>query len=539
MTTKTQHLIHHHKLWRLLEIIPGTIAWTAIIAPLILSIYKPNLVASFIIIYTVIWLFRSIKLSINLYKSFKISKKALKTDWLQLINLNDYPEKINIKLKQAKKLKSKEKYNELLNLKNTIKKLKDLKQWKKSKEIYHTIIFVTYKEPYQVIEESIKSYANSNYNTKKIILVIGGEESDKENFIKITNKIQKNFKHKFKKIIITIHPKNIPGEIKGKSANATYTAKQFKKYADKEKIPYENIIISNFDADTVVHKNYFAELTFKYLTTEDRTIKAFQPTHLFHNNIWNVPIMNRIVAQSCSYWRMAESMEKDKYKSFSSRSISFKAVVEVDYWDPAIIPEDSRQYWTAYLIYNGKHKVIPIFTPVYMDAVLSETYIKTFKSQYNQLKRWAWGVSDFPFIAINLWHSKNFSITHKIYKTYEFLENSFFWATGPILITFMGFIPGIINPNFNTTVLAYNVPKIMSNTLTISSIGIIVCAIISLNIVPRTSKQNIIKRTSLALQWLLVPIVSIFLSAIPALDAQTKLLLGKRMEYKVTEKARK
>lgn len=536
---KADELIRKHKLWRLLEIIPGLITWAALSLPVILSYYTPNLVASFIIIYTIIWLFRSVKLSVNLYRSFRFTKEALKTDWQKMISFNDYPEKIDYELKRIDKEYEPKKYFQLFHARKQIQHLKKIGEWKKSKDILHAIIFVTYKEPYELIRESIKSYTKSKYPSSKIIIVLGGEESDKENFRSIAIKIEKEFGEHFHTFIVTIHPANLPGEIKGKSANATWAAKELKKYIDLKKVPYENVIVSNFDADTVTHPYYFSELTYKYLTTEQRTEKGYQPTHMFHNNIWDVPIMIRMVALSCTYCRMAESMEKDNYKSFSSRSLSFKTVLDVNYWDPAVIPEDSRQFWTAYTIYDGRHSLIPIYSPVYMDAVLSDTYVKTFKSQYSQLQRWAWGVCDFPFVTLNLWYHPKIKFTQKIYRIAEFLKNSFFWATGPLLLTFTGFLPGFVNPAFRDTVLAYNLPKVMSDILTLTSVGIIICTIVSLSLIPYNSKKPLWGQISLCLQWLFIPVVSILLSAIPALDAQTRLMLGNYLEYKVTPKARK
>ncbi|MCC7197814.1 hypothetical protein IT413_06525 [Candidatus Peregrinibacteria bacterium] len=537
--TKPEHLIRKHRLWRILEIIPGTLSWSSFLVIIAFSMIAPELVASFVIVYTLVWLFRSVKLSINLYSCFKLTQKALKTDWNRMIAFNDCPEKIDYELKKIDQEEEPKKYFELLYLRKQVQHLQTTNQWKKSKDIVHAIIFVTYKESYELIRESIKSYISSSYPSKKMIMVFAGEESDKENFLKISAKIQKEFGDKFMYFMNTIHPKNIPGEIKGKSANATWAAKELQKYLDKHQIAYDNVMVSNFDADTVTHKFYFSELTFKYLTTDTRIEKGYQPTPMFHNNIWDVPMMVRMVALACTYWRMAESMEKDKYKSFSSRSLSFQTTVDVNYWDPSVIPEDSRQFWTAYAVYDGRHRLVPIYSPLYMDAVLSETYSKTFKSQYSQLRRWAWGVCDFPFVALNLWYHPNIKFKEKIYRIYEFLKNSFFWATGPILITFSGFVPGFINPHFRDTVLAYNLPRIMSDILTLASSGIIMCAIISLIIVPPEKSKNWLARLGLCLQWLLVPIVSICLSSIPALDAQTRLMFGKYLEYKVTEKARK
>src|SRR5690606_16758061 len=114
----------------------------------------------------------------------------------------------------------------LLNLKSKVQKLQTIGQWKKSKNMYHAIICVTYKESYELLHESLKSYAFSNYPSNRIIMVLAGEENDKENFIKIAKKLEQEFAHHFKHFITTIHPNNIPGEARGKSANATYAAKE-------------------------------------------------------------------------------------------------------------------------------------------------------------------------------------------------------------------------------------------------------------------------------------------------------------------------
>ena len=37
--------------------------------------------------------------------------------------------------------------------------------------------------------------------------------------------------------------------------------------------------------------------------------------------------------------------------------------------------------------------------PIYQDAVLSSTYVKTLKAQFIQLRRWAYGASDVPYVA--------------------------------------------------------------------------------------------------------------------------------------------
>jgi hypothetical protein len=49
-------------------------------------------------------------------------------------------------------------------------------------------------------------------------------------------------------------------------------------------------------------------------------------------------------------------------------------------------------------------------------------------------------------------------------------------------------------------------------------------------------KTSIYNLPLLLIQWYLLPIVSFFFSSLPALDAHTRILLGKKLKYKVTEK---
>ena len=68
----------------------------------------------------------------------------------------------------------------------------------------------------------------------------------------------------------------------------------------------------------------------------------------------------------------------------------------------------------------------------------------------------------------------------------------------------------------------------------------IVCMIISLLLLPRKKiKYGFFKKILHVFEWLLIPVILLFLSALPALDALTRLMFGRYMEFWVTEKYRK
>jgi hypothetical protein len=57
-------------------------------------------------------------------------------------------------------------------------------------------------------------------------------------------------------------------------------------------------------------------------------------------------------------------------------------------------------------------------------------------------------------------------------------------------------------------------------------------------IVPRRPADwGPLRRALSYLQWIGLPFIGIFFSNLPALDAQTRLLTGRYLEYRVTEKA--
>ena len=77
--------------------------------------------------------------------------------------------------------------------------------------------------------------------------------------------------------------------------------------------------------------------------------------------------------------------------------------------------------------------------------------------------------------------------------------------------------------------------------MNLALLGLIVSMFLSLMLLPpRPAKYSRKKYIYMFLQWFLVPITAPFLGAMPAIDAQTRIMLGKYFgEFWVTEKVRK
>ena len=243
---------HKPILYRFLEILPGALVWATLGSAVVISILKPLWGVYFIITFDLYWILRIIYLLIYLNVSWKRFRTSIKIDWL------------------AKLRNDKENYE----------------------EYYHAIFLPTLREPFEVLNETFKALQKSNYDTKKFIVILGGEDRDEKNFRENVAILEQLYKDVFFDIIITLHPKGLPGEMPGKGSNSHYMGKLFEKYAEKKGFRDDRIIISNFDSDTQVHREYFSHLTYVYLSQKDPTRHSYQPVAVFNNNIWDSPSTN-------------------------------------------------------------------------------------------------------------------------------------------------------------------------------------------------------------------------------------------------------
>lgn len=487
---------------RLLEILPGGLTWLTLASPFPLSFYYPNLVAMFVIIYDLYWLFRSVGLVTNTIAAYRLMRRDLNINWRSRID-------------------------------------RDLPKTRPGSpnDIYHVVLVVHYKESRELLAQSIRSYVETQYPKQRLWLILASEQRAGHQAIEIFNQLKKEFGGYFSQFIQTIHPDQLPGEIRCKSANATWGGRQIKKMLDRQGIDYRQVIIHNFDADTRVYPMYFDYVTYQYLTTPVNQPTSYQPIHIYSNNIWDVPMVMRIVAQSSTLIFMYNTLRPHRFHHFSSRSDVFQTIVDINYWAVDAIPEDSRQYYDSYFYYSGRLVVQPLYIPLKMDAVLAEGYWRTVQNQYRQLRRWAWGISDFPYVVNRAIADRTIPWWRKLSKIALLLESHFSWATASIIISIVGWIPLIASPNFSNTVFGSNFPIVTRWILTTALVGLVTTIVISyLLLPPRPAHRHKFHYAQFLLQWILTPVVSIFLSSAAAIDAQTRLMFGRYLEYQVTEK---
>jgi hypothetical protein len=407
-------------------------------------------------------------------------------------------------------------------------------------KLYHAVVLATYNESIDILEPSVRSLTEVDFPLEQIMLVIAYEERGGPETEANVHDLMKRFGDKFGLCMAVKHPDGIVGEIRGKGGNISYAGRKLTEEVKKRGIDPEHVIVTTFDSDHRASKNYFSYLSYAYATDADRIHKSYQPVPMFYNNIWDAPAPMRVIATGNSFWLIMETMRPHRLRNFAAHAQSLAALIQTDYWSVTTIVEDGHQYWRSYFAFDGNHHVVPIFTPVFQDAVLASTYLKTFKVQFLQLRRWAWGVSDFPFVVRNSMVNKKIPLGNKLVHITRLFESHFSWATAPLLLTFVGWLPLYLNREFAHQALAYNLPIITSRILTLASVTMVITVLLSiLSLPPKPQRYRGIRYVGMIAQWALLPVTSIGFGALAALNSQTRLMFGRYLEFYVTEKATK
>ena len=530
------------KLQRFFEIVPGFLSWSVLLGVLALSFINSIAASIFAIAFLLYWLMRISYLMIFLVFSYFRLNIENGTDWMKRVRGIDSLDSYISELKESnKKVSLSEKFSTLIHKRELEILKKSASSSPHSNEIYHVVIIPVAKESEEIIRPGVEALSKQTFLAKQILVAFAVEERAPDDTKKAIEKMKQEYKDTFFDFLFVIHPAGLPGEARVKAANASYTGEKVSKYLEEKQIPFENVTVSCFDADTVVHDKYFACLTYYFMVNPDRTRASYQPIPVYHNNIWQVPSFSRVMETGSSFFQLIESTNTEKLVTFSSHSMSFKALKEVGYWPRSMISDDSAIFWKAYLYYGGNYRVIPMYVTLSMDANSAATVRQTAINIYKQRRRWAYGAENFPIVMRGFLATRKISLYNKIRHAFKLLEDNISWATWGFLITTLSWLPAVLsNRQFRHTIIYYTEPRIAGTIFRLSTISLLISIILSIALLPKKKiRHSILRKIKHAVEWLSIPVILLLLNTLPALDAQTRLMFGKYMEFWVTDKARK
>ncbi|MFA6429551.1 MAG: hypothetical protein WCV84_03580 [Patescibacteria group bacterium] len=483
---------------RVYEILPGAIVWFTLVASVVLSFVRPIWMIYFIILFDLYWLLRIIYNVPFLIISWVRYHRACRRDWQQ----------------EAEMIEGYE-------------------------EIRHLILLPISKEDISVARETLRVLATCTFPAKRMMVVLAGEELYEERLRPIFATLLSEFEGTFMHLWTTFHPKDVVGEIRGKGSNLHYAGIVAADRVAELGIPPEQVVVSAFDVDTIVHPQYFSCLTYLYLTVPDPTRSSYQPVALYNNNLWESPAAIRVAMFGTTFWLMTELGRPEGMMTFSSHSMSLRMLIDVGFWQKDIVSEDSRIFLQGLVKYHGAYRVTPMHLPVSMDTVMSGDYWKALIAQYKQYRRWAWGAENFPFMMEAFSRDKQMPFFAKLFWVFKQLEGGYTWATAPLLIFVLGYLPFYLAPErFRSFALFQNTPFTLQWLMRFAMIGLFLSAALAMALLPPRPQRlpRSIAYGIMLLQWALLPVTCILLGSVPAIDAQTRLMLGKQLGFFISPK---
>lgn len=412
--------------------------------------------------------------------------------------------------------------------------------------VRHAVIVPNYKEPLAVLERTIEGVAVQHRASERIVLVLAMEDREVGAREK-GQALAKRFAGRFERVLVTVHPAGVPGELACKGSNQTFAAAEACRVMTEEMgIPLERISLSTCDADSVFHPKYFSALSLLFANDERRHSRFWQAPLFYYNNLWNVPAPIRYTAWFIHSGQLAElAMPFYDPLPISTYTLSMKLAKETQWWDPAVISEDWHVYLGVMFARDGDVGVTSVFLPTSGDATDGATPWRALVNRYLQVLRHAWGAEDVGFILKTVIREKRMPRPITAFRSVQVLHDHVLRVAGWCLLT-TGYMLDAANmvpaasarSVYDSTFTTIDPLHIVLRFFLFASLTIIATSVVIELVRHPAPRHWSIGRVAgeAVLMWLAAPVIGFFLTAAPAVHAQTKLMFGLPLAWRVTPK---
>lgn len=479
--------------YRFLEALPGILSWGLLILTGIVMRFGTAIFAIVTLIYTAYWVGNGLAIIISASRGIKRVREVEATDWQARLSA-DFPE------------------------------------WR---DYYYCTFIPFASESINVLRPTVASLAASDFPADRKFLFLSPEAALPKGKA-IAEELAKEFAGSFAQIFITEHVLK-EGELKGKASNENHCGRFA--YAKMKELGIDpgHVLISSNDSDMQIERAYPAYLLHMYLSEgENRDRRIYQPVPADYGDFWGSNFFTRMLITTGVLWRLTLQVWSNyRCTVFSFYSMSLKMLNEIGYWDADIIPEDERTMFKAIATFGGRFCVRPLFIMARGTSIRGDGIAGSALEQYTQMRRWCWGASEFAHsvsVYRRLDKDKRKAMWRPIFNQ---IRASTEWTLAPLLLVFGGFLPGVINPAFMLTSFGWIYSISISALMLFSSCLLFAMMNLSSYLAPErpANMRGFASRLWGYAQWMLSPAVSLAFSVLPAFDAQTRLMLNRRISY--------
>jgi cellulose synthase/poly-beta-1,6-N-acetylglucosamine synthase-like glycosyltransferase len=274
-----------------------------------------------------------------------------------------------------------------------------------SARVMHWVILPQYKESVEVVSMALRSICHGPLGRRCISVVLAMEEREPEAKSKV-EELQRVFGGRFKEILATYHPPDLPNHPPGKASNLCWAFGGLMQHLWRQGANMDNIVLTVADADSEFSPGYFEVLGAMFAAAGK--VKRYE-------TMWQSPIMHMKnyhrqpgpVCVGMMFTSMAELSTLSDPNAirfpYSSYSLSLNLARRVGGWDPDWIAEDYHMGIKCFLLTMGQVNVEPLMLPTVNYTPEEEgSWLGTVRARWIQAKRHSLGFSDVSYYFMML-----------------------------------------------------------------------------------------------------------------------------------------
>ncbi|KAJ3065482.1 hypothetical protein HDU98_011150 [Podochytrium sp. JEL0797] len=315
------------------------------------------------------------------------------------------------------------------------------------RDILHVIVIPNYKESIETLKETLDVLASHAIAKTNYKICLGMEETEEGCQAKALS-LATHYATSFHTITYTIHPKDLPNEIRGKSSNTNWACTQLfhRLTTTGTLLPrpdsmypislndscMDNLVLRHIftciDADTCFAADYFTTVAYEYSSISSHARKSvmFIPSIVFDRNSDKVNALVRMYDVSWSAASLSFFLPWYPFKpATSAYSIPMELARAVGFWDTdrEALGEDFHMTIKCTFATSGRLRILPIFSPASQFNVCgtTPTFTSGLHARLVQLHRHSWG-------ALNLGYTLRMCL---LWFTNHHLPKSYFLGSHP------------------------------------------------------------------------------------------------------------
>lgn len=405
--------------------------------------------------------------------------------------------------------------------------------------VHHLVIIPNYNEPLTLLCKTLEALAQQFEAKTRMTVVLAMEEAE-ANCQQKAEYLKNLYGDRFAHFFYTIHPHGLPGEIRCKSSNLSWAARTAKRLlVDEAGYDLDNILVTTMDSDTRWHRDTFYALTCLFALHPTRHSVFWQAPIRYHGNIWHIsPPMRLINAYATALELAYMATSGWMPMPMSSYSLSLRLLHQVGYWDTDVIADEWHMFIKAYFKCNGKIQVERVFLPFLADAPTGKTLWQAIKNRYLQTLRHYWGSKEIGYTLDSLLKHPTIYRPRALRLLFRVTHDTLLSGAGWVLISFGSQLPYLLHEqNAFAGIPGYLASVSLQVMLIIVGLMGVVCWYADVQVrPPRNLPTKGGERLLTGLSFLMLPLLIMIFITIPAIDAQTRLLAGASLNFRVTEK---